>query len=90
MNFKPVFDTKRLLITKEPYQLEGLIRDIDPTIHIANNGDRTFSIYFINGQNVLDSIICKAMVLWFGELSFNPILLYNLFDVGDNNYVLRI
>jgi hypothetical protein len=91
MNFRLVFDAKRSLLNKDPYQLEGLLRDLEPTIHILNNGDRTLSIYsYDKGQDALDSLISQAMILWLGELSFNPILLYNLFNVGGNNYIVRV
>ena len=91
MDFRLVFDAKCALLSKESYQLEGLIRDLDPTIHIIDNGDRTLSVYnYDKDANSLDSLISQAMLLWFGGLSFNPILLYSLLNVGGNNYVIRI
>lgn len=91
MNFGLVFDAKKSLLDKDPSQLEGLLRDLEPDIHIVNNMDRTLSVNgYTNGIESLDDLISKAIKIWLGDLSFNPILLYSLLSVSDNNYVIKI
>lgn len=85
-NFKQVFNDRISMLNKNPQALVDIISDLDSNLNIVYNDDRTI---FINGNSNIE-IINNAIKRWAGDLQSPIHMIYDIFPLTKDSYLLKI
>ena len=85
-NFKQVFDERKSMLHRNPEDLVYILSTLDSNLNMTYNNDRTIHI---NGSIDI-KLINIAIDKWVGDLSCPTHMVYDIFPLSDDAYLLKV
>lgn len=85
-NFKQVFDERISMLHRNPQDLASIISNLNSNLNVVYNDDRTILIDGYSDVEIINNAISK----WAGELSCPIHMIYDIFPLSKDSYLLKV